>query len=602
VVITNAGADLTYDSNLNYCNGGVPTDDFTYTLAGGSTATVRVTVTCADDPSVAVDDTATVAADAAATTINVRANDTDIEDGFTTELIASVTQPANGTVVITNAGADLTYDSNLNYCNGGVPTDDFTYTLAGGSTATVRVTVTCVNDEPGFTAANPPAVNMNAGAQTLVGWVTGFDPGPANESSQGVDAYLVANNACGSLLSAGPSVNAAGTLTYTPANDQSGTCDFDVSVRDNGGTSNGGDDTSPAQTFTITINDDEPPVIVTNGINSVPPTDDNHISEREIVFIAINRITVTFSEDMFNPAGNADPDDVTNPANYRLLKSDDETFATLSCAGGVIAPDIAIPINSVAYDNNNGAGPFIATLTFNNGSPLPTGFYRLLICGTTSVEDLAGNKLAGDGLNAGTDFNRNFIMFVGGGGGGGGGSAGSSGSATIPVTGFAPNRITAIQGPRVNYANSGVTIELPRLKVTLPIVGVPFKNGGWDVNWLTSQAGWLEQTAFPGLNGNSVITSHIVSRYGAAGPFANLAKLVVGDMVYLRNNGALYIYQVEKVYSVNSNDTSIFKHEAKPWLTLVTCAEYDELTQTYRKRVVVRARLIGTQADPNYTP
>ena len=38
-----------------------PTDDFTYTLTpGGSTATVRVTVTCVDDAPVAVDDTATV--------------------------------------------------------------------------------------------------------------------------------------------------------------------------------------------------------------------------------------------------------------------------------------------------------------------------------------------------------------------------------------------------------------------------------------------------------------------------------------------------------------------------------------------------------------
>lgn len=97
-----------------------------------------------------------------------------------------------------------------------------------------------------------------------------------------------------------------------------------------------------------------------------------------------------------------------------------------------------------------------------------------------------------------------------------------------------------------------------------------------------------------------MLTSHITSRYGVAGP-ANLAKLMVGDQVYLRNNGTLYIYQMEKVYSVKPNDTSIFKHEDKPWLTLVTYAEYDELTQTYRKRVV-RARLIGTQADPNYTP
>ena len=51
MVITNAGADLTYQPSAGYCNDSTPTDDFTYTLTpGGSTATVAVTVTCVDDP------------------------------------------------------------------------------------------------------------------------------------------------------------------------------------------------------------------------------------------------------------------------------------------------------------------------------------------------------------------------------------------------------------------------------------------------------------------------------------------------------------------------------------------------------------------------
>ena len=81
-----------------------------------------------------------------ATAINVLANDTDVDGGPKT--IQSVTQPTNGTVAITNNGTDLTYKPNANYCNGGSPTDDFTYTLNGGSTATVAVTVTCVDDDP----------------------------------------------------------------------------------------------------------------------------------------------------------------------------------------------------------------------------------------------------------------------------------------------------------------------------------------------------------------------------------------------------------------------------------------------------------------------
>ena len=116
---------------------------------GGSTATVSVTVTCVDDPPVAVDDAATVAEDDPATTIDVLANDTDVDGGPIA--IDTVTQPANGTVVITSGGDGLTYQPNPNYCNdpAGATPDTFTYTLTpGGSTATVSVTVTCVDDPP----------------------------------------------------------------------------------------------------------------------------------------------------------------------------------------------------------------------------------------------------------------------------------------------------------------------------------------------------------------------------------------------------------------------------------------------------------------------
>jgi VCBS repeat-containing protein len=106
-----------------------------------------VTVTCVDDPPVAVDDAATVVEDSGANTIDVLANDTDVDGG--PMAIQSVTQPANGAVAITNSGADLTYAPNADYCNDGrAPLDTFTYTLNGGSTATVSVTVTCVDDGP----------------------------------------------------------------------------------------------------------------------------------------------------------------------------------------------------------------------------------------------------------------------------------------------------------------------------------------------------------------------------------------------------------------------------------------------------------------------
>ena len=146
VAITGGGSGLTYQPNANYCNNppAIPTDNFTYTLSpGGSTATVAITVDCSTPP-VAVDDTKTVAEDSSATPIDVLANDTDVDGGPKT--IASVTQPAHGTVAVAADNLSLTYTPNPNYCNDGSPTDDFTYTLNGGSTATVAVTVTCAAD------------------------------------------------------------------------------------------------------------------------------------------------------------------------------------------------------------------------------------------------------------------------------------------------------------------------------------------------------------------------------------------------------------------------------------------------------------------------
>ena len=95
-----AHTGLTYQPDLNYCS--ATPDTFTYTLNGGSTATVSVTVDCGDAPT-AVNDSATVAEDSAAGAIDVLANDTDTDGGA--KAIASASDPANGMVVLTGGSA-----------------------------------------------------------------------------------------------------------------------------------------------------------------------------------------------------------------------------------------------------------------------------------------------------------------------------------------------------------------------------------------------------------------------------------------------------------------------------------------------------------------
>jgi LPXTG-site transpeptidase (sortase) family protein len=186
------------------------------------------------------------------------------------------------------------------------------------------------------------------------------------------------------------------------------------------------------------------------------------------------------------------------------------------------------------------------------------------------------------------------------GGGGGGGEEGVSIDSKKIKGGFAPGRITDLSSlPVTSYVDlNDVTLEVPVLKLKLPVVGIPKKNNTWDVNWLLNQAGWLEGSAFPGFSGNSVLVSHVTLSYGQPGPFANLHKLKTGDKIFVHAFGKLYIYSIRSSMEVDENGPTVLKHEDKPWLTLVTCSDYNEEAETYLKRLLVRAELVYTMPEP----
>jgi Bacterial Ig domain len=117
--------------------------------------------------------------------------------------------------------------------------------------ASFTLTIDPVNDPPSFTKGPDQSVLSLAGAQTIPGWATAISPGPADESSQNV-TFTVTNDNNG-LFSVQPAIAPDGTLTFTPALLSLGSATVTVRAVDDGGSSNGGNDTSPPQTFTITI-------------------------------------------------------------------------------------------------------------------------------------------------------------------------------------------------------------------------------------------------------------------------------------------------------------------------------------------------------------
>ncbi len=128
----------------------------------------------------------------------------------------------------------------------------------------------------------------------------------------------------------------------------------------------------------------------------------------------------------------------------------------------------------------------------------------------------------------------------------------------IPVTGFQPGVVTDLSKvPHETYlATADVTLEIPSLGVKIPIVGVPKKDGTWNVAFLEKQAGWLEGSAFPSWNGNSVLTSHVYLASGKPGPFVNLNKLKFGDKIIVHAYGQKYTFEVQTNTVVSPTDKS----------------------------------------------
>jgi hypothetical protein len=168
-----------------------------------------------------------------------------------------LTPPAHGSLgpVInpTPTSAQVVYTPNADY-NG---TDSFTFLVddgnGGTATGTATITITAVNDAPSFNVGTSPQTSLEDGGPQFVSpWISGISAGPADEASQHV-TFQITSNSNAALFSAGPSVTPSGALTYTAAPNANGSATLTVVAHDDGGTANGGVDTSASQTFTINI-------------------------------------------------------------------------------------------------------------------------------------------------------------------------------------------------------------------------------------------------------------------------------------------------------------------------------------------------------------
>lgn len=121
----------------------------------------------------------------------------------------------------------------------------------------VDITVLPVNDPPSFSKGVGFRLPQSAGPQVIPNWATDISPGPANEAGQSVTFQVSNDNPA--LFSVQPGIGADGTLSFTPAAGASGLATVTVIARDDGGTADGGIDSSTPQTFVISLN--TPPTV-----------------------------------------------------------------------------------------------------------------------------------------------------------------------------------------------------------------------------------------------------------------------------------------------------------------------------------------------------
>lgn len=175
--------------------------------------------------------------------------------------------------------------------------------------------------------------------------------------------------------------------------------------------------------------------------------------------------------------------------------------------------------------------------------------------------------------------------------------------AAAPVTSITRNsfqiplKVNARVNNATDYVFTGNSLRIPAIglgmETPIPIVHVYYEDGSdgmkWDLSTLGNYVGELEGGSYIPYGGNSVLTGH----YWSGGVFKNLEGLNLEDEIYIYgNDGVKYIYKVVQKFIAQPEDVyEMFQQVGERSLTLVTCENYNLVTDEYERRYIVRAVL-----------
>ena len=123
-------------------------------------------------------------------------------------------------------------------------------------------------------------------------------------------------------------------------------------------------------------------------------------------------------------------------------------------------------------------------------------------------------------------------------------------------------------------------------KLTLPSLGIATTVlEGTDDGTLSRGSGHIEDTPFPGEQGNIGIAGHRDT------VFRPLKRVKAGDPLVLTTADSVYHYRVTKTLIVDPEDVYVLDPTAKPTLTLVTCYPFEFIGHAPRRFIVQAERV-----------
>ena len=445
----NSSGVVTYTPATNY--NGTATLNYTVKDTGGlssGTATISVTVTALNDrPTLNALSNVTINEDAGLQTVNLSGLSAGGGSDETGQTI-SITATSSDTTIIPNPSVTYTSPNatgSISYTPVadafGTVTISVVVTDTGGTangalnktTNSYTVVVNPVNDAPSFTKG--PDIRLNQAATNALsfsGWATSIKPGPVNETNQALTFSVILTNTA--LFAAGgqPTIDVSGKLSFQLSG-TAGTNTITVRLQDNGGTANGGVDTSANQIFILAVNaaglipaTGGEAISVTNAANAVPSGVWTKLTGPKYIESAPGDIMTNGGAStivVWAPAGfEFDTNTVAGPAPSVIVNSNGFTGSAQSQRyinalpeGSAIAATTEtnkVTITITAPSNVNGGNSVWCSLTWTNlrvrpllGTPLVSGYMTnsgtasisQVIAGTTSwgsLGDVAGPPAA----------------------------------------------------------------------------------------------------------------------------------------------------------------------------------------------------------------